>query len=205
MGPDSCSLGRHLSRCNTPRIRTEADLPGPPLMHSQQLHQLLEDIVLKTFSHDITSNTSSRRGHSKMPVSNSHFALSSTSLGGMEPMKRVTKLLCCIFAMLVLTSLSVCYGQDVSGMTGEVTDSSGAAIPGARSPSGTVPLERNSPRRRTPSVITVSPRFLPARDMRRPSPPPGLLCRHCQQHLLDRCHNPHAECNVDGGPASPGG
>ncbi|MGB6744751.1 MAG: carboxypeptidase-like regulatory domain-containing protein, partial [Terracidiphilus sp.] len=33
--------------------------------------------------------------------------------------------------MLVLTSLPVCYGQGVSGMTGEVTDSSGAVIPGA--------------------------------------------------------------------------
>ncbi len=33
--------------------------------------------------------------------------------------------------MLVLTSLPLCYGQDVSGMTGEVTDSSGAAIAGA--------------------------------------------------------------------------
>ncbi len=46
-------------------------------------------------------------------------------------MKRLARLLGCIFAMLVLTSLSVCYGQDVSGMTGEVTDSSGAAITGA--------------------------------------------------------------------------
>ena len=46
-------------------------------------------------------------------------------------MKRVTKLLGCIFAMLVLTSLPVCFGQDVSGMTGEVTDPSGAAITGA--------------------------------------------------------------------------
>src|ERR1700733_1954135 len=62
---------------------------------------LLEDSVLKTFSYDLT------------------------------PMKRAAKLLCCIFAMFVLTSLSVCYGQDVSGMTGEVTDSSGAALTGA--------------------------------------------------------------------------
>ena len=46
-------------------------------------------------------------------------------------MKKVARLFCCIFAMLVLTSLHVCYGQDVSGMTGEVTDSSGAAVTGA--------------------------------------------------------------------------
>jgi hypothetical protein len=45
-------------------------------------------------------------------------------------MKSVMKLLCSMFAVLVLTSLSVCYGQDVSGMTGEVTDPSGAAVPG---------------------------------------------------------------------------
>jgi hypothetical protein len=44
---------------------------------------------------------------------------------------KVTRLLCCMFAMLVLTSLHVCYGQDVSGMTGEVTDPSGAALSGA--------------------------------------------------------------------------
>jgi hypothetical protein len=45
-------------------------------------------------------------------------------------MKSVTRLLCIILAMLVLTSLPVCHGQDVSGMTGEVTDKSGAAMPG---------------------------------------------------------------------------
>jgi hypothetical protein len=33
--------------------------------------------------------------------------------------------------MLVLTSLTVCYGQDVAGMTGEVTDPAGAALTGA--------------------------------------------------------------------------
>ncbi|MGA3223172.1 MAG: carboxypeptidase-like regulatory domain-containing protein [Acidobacteriaceae bacterium] len=58
---------------------------------------------------------------------------------GIEPMKRVTKLLCCIFAMFVLTSFSVCHGQDVSGMTGVVTDSSGAALSGA-----TVTLKNSS-------------------------------------------------------------
>src|SRR5580698_8442306 len=46
-------------------------------------------------------------------------------------MKNVARLFCCIFAMVVLTSLHVSYGQDVSGMTGEVTDSSGAAVTGA--------------------------------------------------------------------------
>ena len=60
---------------------------------------------MKTFAQDPTSTPSSRRWHSR--------------------------LLGCIFAMLVLTSLPVCYGQDVSGMTGEVTDSSGAAVVGA--------------------------------------------------------------------------
>ncbi len=46
-------------------------------------------------------------------------------------MKRLAGLIGCIFAMLVLTSLSVCYGQDVSSMTGEVTDPTGAAVTGA--------------------------------------------------------------------------
>jgi hypothetical protein len=46
-------------------------------------------------------------------------------------MKSVTKLLCCMFAMLVLTSLPACYGQDVAGMTGVVKDQSGATLPGA--------------------------------------------------------------------------
>jgi len=86
---------------------------------------------VKTFSGDYTSNASSRRWHRKMPAGNLHFALNSKPLGWMEPMNRVTKLLCCIFAMLVLTSLPLCYGQDVSGMTGEVTDPSGAALTGA--------------------------------------------------------------------------
>ncbi len=45
-------------------------------------------------------------------------------------MKSVTKLLSFMLALLVLTSLPACFGQDVSGMTGEVTDKSGAAIPG---------------------------------------------------------------------------
>jgi hypothetical protein len=49
----------------------------------------------------------------------------------MKPMKSVTRLLCFLFAMLALTSLPVCFGQDVSGMAGEVTDQSGAAVPDA--------------------------------------------------------------------------
>jgi hypothetical protein len=46
-------------------------------------------------------------------------------------MKNVVKLLCCMLAALVLTAVPACYGQGVSGMTGSVTDSSGAVIPGA--------------------------------------------------------------------------
>ena len=46
-------------------------------------------------------------------------------------MKSVAKLLCCILAMFVLTSVPACYAQDVAGMTGVVTDPSGAAVPGA--------------------------------------------------------------------------
>ena len=86
---------------------------------------------MKIFSEYPTSNASSRRRHSKMPVGNALFALNSSFLGCMEPMKRFAKRLGCMFAMLVLASLSVCYGQDVSSMTGEVTDASGAAITGA--------------------------------------------------------------------------
>lgn len=46
-------------------------------------------------------------------------------------MKSVTKVICSLFALMVLASLPVCSGQDVSGMAGEVSDQSGAAIPGA--------------------------------------------------------------------------
>jgi hypothetical protein len=46
-------------------------------------------------------------------------------------MKNVVKLLCCVLAMYVLASVPACYGQAVSGMTGVVTDQSGATIPGA--------------------------------------------------------------------------
>ncbi|MGA2167817.1 MAG: carboxypeptidase-like regulatory domain-containing protein [Terracidiphilus sp.] len=46
-------------------------------------------------------------------------------------MKSATRLLCSMLAMLVLTFLPVCYGQGVSGMAGEVTDQTGAVVPGA--------------------------------------------------------------------------
>jgi hypothetical protein len=75
---------------------------------------------MKTFSRDVTSNTPSLRSQGKMPAGNLHHRLG-----------KVAKLFCCIFAMLVLTSLRVCYGQDVSSMTGQVTDTSGAALSGA--------------------------------------------------------------------------
>jgi hypothetical protein len=35
-------------------------------------------------------------------------------------MRKAARLVCCIFAMSVLAPLSVCYGQDVSGMTGKL-------------------------------------------------------------------------------------
>ena len=151
---------------------------------------------MKTFSYDIMRNTSSRRGHSKMPVSNSHFALSSTSLGCMEPMKRVAKLLCCIFAMLVLTSLSVCYGQDTSGMAGEVTDSSGAAIPGA-----TVTLKNGATGAQyTATTNSVGEyRFSaipPGQGYEASFAATGFSAVTVNRHLPDRCHNPHAECNL---------
>ena len=46
-------------------------------------------------------------------------------------MKCTSKLICSLIAVVVLTALPYCYSQDVSGMAGEVTDSSGAAIPNA--------------------------------------------------------------------------
>lgn len=46
-------------------------------------------------------------------------------------LKNVVALLCCTLAFFAFTSASVCHAQDVSGMTGVVTDPSGAAIPGA--------------------------------------------------------------------------
>jgi hypothetical protein len=86
---------------------------------------------VKTFSSDLTSNASSLRRQRETRAGNLHFAPDTRSLGHMEPIKKVATLFCCMFALLVLTSLHVCYGQDVSGMTGEVTDSSGAALTGA--------------------------------------------------------------------------
>jgi len=44
--------------------------------------------------------------------------------------KSVVMLLCFLMAMLVLVSMPASYGQAVAGMTGTVTDPSGAAIPG---------------------------------------------------------------------------
>ncbi|MGH9356638.1 MAG: carboxypeptidase regulatory-like domain-containing protein, partial [Terriglobia bacterium] len=46
-------------------------------------------------------------------------------------LKNLAAFLCCTLAFFAFTSLSVCHAQDVSGMTGMVTDQSGAAIPGA--------------------------------------------------------------------------
>jgi hypothetical protein len=89
---------------------------------------LLESLGMKTFSRDVTSNTPSLRSQGKMPAGNLHLALG-----------KVARLFCCIFAMLVMTSLHVCYAQDVSGMTGQVTDPSGAALSGA-----TVTLKNNA-------------------------------------------------------------
>jgi len=45
-------------------------------------------------------------------------------------MKRLTKVFCCLLAIFALTAMPSCFAQDVSGMTGTVTDQSGAAIPG---------------------------------------------------------------------------
>ena len=46
-------------------------------------------------------------------------------------MKSMMKLLCGALVTCVLGSLPVCYGQNVSGMTGEVSDTSGAVVVGA--------------------------------------------------------------------------
>jgi len=45
-------------------------------------------------------------------------------------MKSVTRLLFSMLALLVFASLPTCYGQNVSSMTGVVTDQSGATVPG---------------------------------------------------------------------------
>ena len=44
-------------------------------------------------------------------------------------MKSAMRILCCISAMLVFTSLPVCYGQTTAGMAGDVSDASGASVP----------------------------------------------------------------------------
>jgi hypothetical protein len=46
-------------------------------------------------------------------------------------MRNASRLLCCVCAVFVLMLVPVSFGQTLSGMTGVVTDSSGAAIPGA--------------------------------------------------------------------------
>jgi hypothetical protein len=45
-------------------------------------------------------------------------------------MKNILRIIGCSVSMLMAANLPVCHGQDVSGMTGVVTDSSGASIPG---------------------------------------------------------------------------
>ena len=46
-------------------------------------------------------------------------------------MKKIARVLCFFLALPALTALPRCFAQDVSGMTGVVTDPSGAAVPGA--------------------------------------------------------------------------
>lgn len=46
-------------------------------------------------------------------------------------MKGLMRLLCCTLAIAAVISLPACYAQDVAGMTGVVTDPSGAVVPGA--------------------------------------------------------------------------
>ena len=46
-------------------------------------------------------------------------------------LKNLVALLCCTLTFFAAASLPVCHAQNVSGMTGTVTDQSGAAIPGA--------------------------------------------------------------------------
>ena len=46
-------------------------------------------------------------------------------------MKSAMRILCCISAMLVFTSLPVCRAQNLSGMAGDVSDASGASVPNA--------------------------------------------------------------------------
>ncbi len=46
-------------------------------------------------------------------------------------MKNIVRIVCATVVLFMAANLPVCYGQDVSGMTGVVTDSSGAAMPDA--------------------------------------------------------------------------
>src|SRR5580693_6906659 len=74
-------------------------------LYSIPLLQLLENFVVKTFSRNFTNNAASLHWRKEMPVGYLLFALDTRSLGFMEPMKKVARLFCCIFAMLVLTPL----------------------------------------------------------------------------------------------------
>src|ERR1700683_242711 len=45
-------------------------------------------------------------------------------------MKSGAWLLCCMLALIAFLSAPLCFGQNASGMTGLVSDQSGAAVPG---------------------------------------------------------------------------
>ena len=158
------------------------------------LLRLLESLDMKTFSRDVTSNTSSLPGDRGITAGNLHPALG-----------KIARFLCCIFAMLVLTSLHVCYGQDVSGMTGEVTDPSGAALSGA-----TVTL-KNAATGQSFTATTNSQgvyRFNevpPGQGYSATVSASGFTPVEIEQHLPHRGHSPHTECSFEGGHPGPGG
>ena len=149
---------------------------------------------MKTFSRDVTSNTSSLRRDRGMTAGNLHPALG-----------KIARLFCCIFAMLVLTSLHVCYGQDVSGMTGEVTDPSGAALSGA-----TVTL-KNTATGQSYTATTNGQgvyRFsevTPGEGYSATFSASGFSPVEVNSIYLHSGHSPHTECNFEGGQPGPGG